>query len=203
MPLNLRALSSFSMAHYCVSLFWAAFPMLVLTSGHTLSGLVVAWIFVSLHPEHMYPFGGLSLNKVNFVNPFQESDKLLFASTSTNHLYDFLARRPDRMSGPGYINVFQWNSFFFRHIELKSRFIVMTITEVNLNRPEVFPGFSVVSWFCRLKIFRFALKFLTQIFTFYRLFLSQSGFSEFMVSSQQFCCTSCNREYKYVSLLWR
>ena len=32
-------------------------------------------------PDHMCPFGGFSFNKVYFVNPFQESDKLLFAST--------------------------------------------------------------------------------------------------------------------------
>ena len=46
MPLNLRALSSFgfSFAHSCSSLFWAAFPILVQTSSHTFSSLVVAWI---------------------------------------------------------------------------------------------------------------------------------------------------------------
>ena len=31
--------------------------------------------------DHIYRFGGFSFNKVNFVNPFQESDKCLFGST--------------------------------------------------------------------------------------------------------------------------
>ena len=44
------------------------------------------------------------------------------------------------VSGSCYINVFQWNRewFFFWHMELNSRFIVMTIDEVILNRTKVF-----------------------------------------------------------------
>ena len=61
-------------------------------------------------------------------------------------------------------------------------------------------GFSVTFGFCRLKTFRFALKFSTEIFTPYKLFLSQSGLSEFMVSSQKNCCTICNWEYELFSL---
>ena len=66
MPLNLRALSSFgfSFAHSCFSLFWAAIPILVQTSSHTFSSLVVAWIFVSLSPDHIYTFGILFFNNV-------------------------------------------------------------------------------------------------------------------------------------------
>ena len=64
------------------------------------------------------------------------------------------------VSGPSYINVPKWNrqSFFFRHMELNSRFIVMTINEVTLNRPEVSSGFRVICWFCRARLFRFAFK---------------------------------------------
>ena len=49
-------------------------------------------------------------------------------------------------SRPCYINAFQWNRecFFLRHVELSSRFIVMTIHEVTLDRPEVCTGFSVI-----------------------------------------------------------
>ena len=36
--------------------FWAAFDMSGQISGHTQSGLKVAWIFVCLLPDHMYPF---------------------------------------------------------------------------------------------------------------------------------------------------
>ena len=71
----------FSFAHSCFSRFWAALPIFVHTSGYTQSGLVVVWIFVSLLPDHRYPFGGFLLNRVNFVNHLQESDKCLLEST--------------------------------------------------------------------------------------------------------------------------
>ena len=32
-------------------------------------------------PDHKYPSGGFSFNKVNFVNPLHECDKLLFEAT--------------------------------------------------------------------------------------------------------------------------
>ena len=38
-------------------------------------------LFQSLTPDRMYPFGGFSFNRMNFVNPFQESDICLFEST--------------------------------------------------------------------------------------------------------------------------
>ena len=43
------------------------------------------------------------------------------------------------MCCPGNVDVLHWNrkSFFFRHVELNSRFIVMTINEISCNRPEV------------------------------------------------------------------
>ena len=68
-------------------------------------------------------------------------------------------------NGPGSINVFQWNGecFFLRHVELNSRFIVMTTDEVTLNPPEVGTGFSVIFWFCRLRISQFAFKFSTLV----------------------------------------
>ena len=99
-------------------------------------------------------------------------------------------------SSPAHINVFQWNRecFFFRHIGLNSWFNVMTMDEVTLKRPEVSPGFGVIFWFCRLRPFRFALKFSTETFAPCRLFPPWSGFSEFVVSSWQFCCTICYRE---------
>ena len=34
--------------------------------------------------------------------------------------------------------------FFFREVESNSRFIVMTIDEVTLDRPEIGTGFSVI-----------------------------------------------------------
>ena len=77
-----------------------------------------------------------------------------------------------RVSRPCHIDVFRWNRecFFAWHVELTSTFILMTRDEILLNRPKVSSGFSVVSWFCRLRPFRFALKFSTEIFTPYRFF---------------------------------
>ena len=51
------------------------------TSGHTWSGLEVAWTFVNLHQDHMFPWWGFSFNRVKFVKPFHEYDRLLFEST--------------------------------------------------------------------------------------------------------------------------
>ena len=45
----------------------------------------------------------------------------------------------------------------------------MTINEVTFDKPRVSSGFSVIFCFCRLKPFRFALKFSTEIFTPYRV----------------------------------
>ena len=53
-----------------------------------------------------------------------------------------------------YVPVLQGNRecFFLKHIELNSGFIAITIDEVTLNRPEVGTGFSVIGWFCRLRL---------------------------------------------------
>ena len=142
------------------------------TSGYTFSGLAVAWFFVSLPPDHIYPSGDSTFNKVNFVNPVQESDKLWFASTFQLPFNTFFLQHIQICVGGPCQTVFRWNweCFFFPHMELNSRFIVMTTNEVTLNRPTVFLGFTVVSWFCRLRPFRFALKFSTEVFTPYGSF---------------------------------
>ena len=107
------------------------------------------------------------------------------------------------MGRPDNINVFLWNGkcSFLRHTELNSWFSVMTIDEVTLNRPKIATGFSVICWFSRLRLFRFALKFSTEIFAPYRLFPPWSGHSEFVVSPWQFCCTICDWEYEFIIFL--
>ena len=93
-------------------------------------------------------------------------------------------------------NVFQWDweCFFFRHVELNWRFNVMTINEVTFDWPEVFPGFSVIFCFCRLRFFRDALKSSSP----YKLFPPTSGFSDSVVSSKQFSCSICGLESESV-----
>ena len=110
------------------------------------------------------------------------------------------------VSRPCYINVFLWNRvcFFLWHIELNSRFIVMTMDEVTLDRPEVGTGLSVICCFWRWRLSRFALKFSSENFAPFGLFPSWSGFSEVVVSSWQFCCTICYWEYEFISFLsWK
>ena len=105
-------------------------------------------------------------------------------------------------SWPRYINVFYWNGkcFFLRHAELNSKFIVMTIDEVTFDRPEVGTGFSVICWFCRLRLSRFTLKFSAEIFSLLTVDSRLRVFSEFVVSPWQFCCTIWHREYEFIFL---
>ena len=71
------AFSSFglSLVHFCFSFILAFLDILLLISGHKWSGLDVAYSFVSLRPDHMYPSGGFSFNQENCWKPVHESDK--------------------------------------------------------------------------------------------------------------------------------
>ena len=131
MPLNLRALASFgfSIAERLFQ-FWSYFK-------HTFPGLVVPRMFVNVLLDHMYPFGGFSFNNVNFVNPVQESDKLLLASTFQKSSILISCNTRRFVCRPCYINVFQWNKECFS-------LGTSSWTRGSLNRPEVFPGFSVI-----------------------------------------------------------
>ena len=123
---------------------------------------------------------------------------------SNNHLYDFLSTRPDLCVWTLLHHVFLWNRecFFLGHTELNSRFIVMTINEVTFDWPEVFPGFGVICCFCGLRLSPIRLvKFFTENLSLFGLFQSWSGFSEFVISSWQFCCAICYREYEFISFL--
>ena len=99
--------------------FWAAFPILVQASGHMWCERDVVWIFVSLLPDHMYPFGRVSFN-------LRESCESCRRSWQTSVSVDipiiinsfFLCNVQICMSCPHYVNTLQWNWewFFFRHI---------------------------------------------------------------------------------------
>ena len=82
-PLKCQALSSFgfSIAHLCFAFFFAASDINFHISGHTSSGRDV-FSLVSLHPDHVYPSGGLSFSRTNLVNPVHVSDSSLSPSTS-------------------------------------------------------------------------------------------------------------------------
>ena len=61
----------------CFSFILAFLPNFTQSSGHEWSGLDVNCFLVSLHPDHIFPSGGFSSNRVNRVKPEQESDKCL------------------------------------------------------------------------------------------------------------------------------
>ena len=67
----------FSIAHSCFSLSLTFLPNFVQSSGHKWSGLDVDCRLVSLSPDHIYPSGGFSSNRANWVKPVQETDKSL------------------------------------------------------------------------------------------------------------------------------
>ena len=172
--LNLRALSScgFSFSKFLLFVLLNGFsrfgPHLrpqFLRSGSCLNGFCSS-LTTSL-------FGEFSYNNLNFVNPFHEPDKLRSASIPIIINTFLLQHVQIWRSTPGHNNVLQWNRecFFLRHMELNSRINVLTIDEVTLNRPEVFPGFSDICLFSRLRPFRFSLKFSTEIVAPYKLFL--------------------------------
>ena len=82
-PRTCLALSSFgfSIAHFCFTFRFDASDICFHISGHTLSGLEVVCFHVSLSPDHVYPSGGLTFNKIHLVRPVLASDKSLLPST--------------------------------------------------------------------------------------------------------------------------
>ena len=96
------------------------------------------------------------------------------------------------VSCPGHVNILHcfWKWFFLRHIEVNSRFNVMTTNDVFFNHSEVVAGFDVIFCFCCFRSFRASLKSFVKIFTPYGFILPQSWFSNFMISSKQFCVPS-------------
>ena len=90
--LNSLALScfGFSIANCYVSFRWAAVDI----SGHKWSGLVVAWIFASRLPRHIYPSGCLHLMLWTAWNESQIQIGCGRHQCSKNCLLRFLATRP-------------------------------------------------------------------------------------------------------------
>ena len=82
-PCCCLSLSSFgfSIVHLCFAFLFAASDICAHISGHTLSGLEVVCFLVSLSPDHVYPSGCLSFNKMNLVKPVHASDNSRSPST--------------------------------------------------------------------------------------------------------------------------
>ena len=178
----------FSIAHSCFSRLCAAFPILVQASGHMLSGRNVVWIVVSLSPDHMYPFGGVTFSSINLVKPVHESNRLLFPSTSEQSSIRFSCATSRSVwvdlitsiyfSGIGMILI--------SHKKLNSRFNMMTIDEITLNGPKVLVNPCVIVWFFRLKLLPFTVRFSAEILPPYGRLPPRDGFLEFVVPSWVF-----------------
>ena len=82
---------------------------------------------------------------------------------------------------------------------MNSRFNMMTINEISLNRLTVISGFCVIFGFYRLKLFHIASRFSAEALSSYRRFPSQSGFLEFVVFSVNFAEASATRNTNFPS----
>ena len=72
---------------------------------------------------------------------------------------------------------------------------------VTFNQPQVGTGFKVICGFCRLRLSWFTMKFSAETFAPYGWFPPWSGYSEFEVSSRQFCCSICDWENEFTIFL--
>ena len=98
----------FSTAHFRFALLFAASDICFHISGHNLSGLQVVCFLVSLSLEHVYPFGGFSLNVASLVKPIHVSDTI---SINIPEIVNISLQHHIQccVTSSGNVNVFQWN----------------------------------------------------------------------------------------------
>ena len=134
MPHNFRAFSSFgfSIPHCCFSFSFELLQTfrtkLVPTDDQDL------WLhvfFVSGPPDHRDPSRSRSLNIENCVKPVHGSDKFRLPSVFPTIIYTaFLQHIQGRVN----VSQWYWERCFLWHVELNSRFDVMTINVINSLR---------------------------------------------------------------------
>ena len=73
----------------------------------------------------------------------------------------------------------------------------MTVDEISPHKTDIFSSCRFIFLFCRLRLFRCALRISGETLTPYGLFTSRSGFLEFVVSSPLSCWFICHRKYKF------
>ena len=130
------------------------------------------------------------------MNPLQEHDKCLLDSTFQQSSIRFSCNTSRSakidLATSLYFSGTRSVSSFVRHAELNSRIIVMTTIAMTLDRPKVGTEFSVICWFCQLRLSRFTMKLSAEIFAPYGWFRIWSKFPEFVVTSRQFCGASAS-----------
>ena len=145
-PRNFRSFSRwiFSWDHFCFFFSLACFPIDFQISGHKWPGLDVSCFLINLSPDHMYPLGGSSSNRVNCVKPVQESEKIS-GSIDVPAVVDaaFWHNIQVCMCSSGNVNVLQWNRerFFSRRVKFDGSiwsFLTWTRHRLSLHRhPDV------------------------------------------------------------------
>ena len=149
--------------------------------------------------DHTYPFGGffrstewtswiLSMNLTNF-NPHRHSN---------GRQYGILATRPDLCASWSR----QCTSVVLGMILLRARRVELEVRRDDDKWNLLQSTRSHCEFVCRLRPFRVSLKFFSDIFTPCKLFPPWSGFSDSIISSKQFCCSICDREYNLFTLFW-
>ena len=102
----------------------------------------------------------------------------------------FLQHIQGRMCSPGHDNVSQWNweCFFFRYMELNSRFDVMTVNVISFDQPKIVTGFL------SFEISSIGLD--VSEFPCYGLIPYLCGISDTLISSRQHDCCISDWEYE-------
>ena len=170
------------------------FPILDRSSGHTRSGVEVVWNFVSLTTRPHIPF--VSFNNVNFVNPVHESDTLLFKINIPIIVGTLLFFwRPNQCVGEKEMFLLSAHRVQLEvHCDGDRWSLIESFKNRHGLQSHLQVGY-VETLPVRLEILPWG--FLSP----YGLIPPWSGFSEFVVSSWQFCCTICELENKFVFFL--
>ena len=97
------------------------------------------FFLASLHPDHVYPSGGLWFNKIILVKPVHASNNSLYPSTlqqSSIFLQQYIQWC---MCISGDVDVLQWNRkwFFSWHVQFDSGFHMMAINEILCDISEI------------------------------------------------------------------
>ena len=151
-------------------------------------------------PDHIFPSGGFSSNRVTWVQPVQESDKSLDPSIIPIIIDAFLLLDIQlRVSSSGYGNVFQWNrNDSSRRVKFDSGFNVMAVYEVSWHGPKIIYRFTRIrKWVLRWqkRPFWFSKK-ISLTFSSNWVFPYQGACSQFLISSRKIDSSICGWKNK-------
>ena len=157
----------------------------------------------SLPGPHIYPFGGFSLNRVNWVKPCPRIRQISW-KFDIPIIIDaaFLHNIQACLRGSGDVNVLQWNRewFFSRRVKFDSWFNVMAVYEVSWNGPKFIDCFTGIRtrvvrlW--KWRLFWFSHK-ISLIFSSNWVIPYHGGRSQVLISSKVFDSSICDWKNKF------